>query len=159
MPGVKPVRRSRAQARAEQTGASGRRRSVVIDVKKLVSGYVEDGKGIRQLAGELKISYGTARARLIEAGIELRPKGHLSPCTYRGRRRETTLTQGDPNSIAGPADLVSPADGNDGPEAVCLDGSSSEGSACHVAPAGPAVEFYGPAAQSADELRGLPVAS
>jgi hypothetical protein len=47
----------------------------------MVRQYVEDRVGIRALAAARGISYATARRRLVEAGVELRPKGR--PVTGR----------------------------------------------------------------------------
>lgn len=61
-----------------------RRKRREVDVGTLVRLYAA-GYGLRALVTESGVAYGTVRARLLEAGVELRGVGRHAPSTLRAR--------------------------------------------------------------------------
>ncbi|NEA40905.1 hypothetical protein [Streptomyces sp. SID11385] len=47
--------------------------------KRATDLYVRDGLGLRTVAQQLGVSFGLARRLLLEAGVELRPRGRHRP--------------------------------------------------------------------------------
>lgn len=66
-------------------------RRIEIDVAEAIRLYVEKGLPLKQVAAELGCNDGTVRARLAEAGVEIRPPGGYAPSRARAEHGSITM--------------------------------------------------------------------